>query len=67
MCAFVAQSGELLTLVQRYPEMEAAVQTIIRQQETDMEVLEAMRQLSLMHETACAQRREDMSIDAAVL
>lgn len=59
--AFVAAASDLLHLVETHPEMEAAVQQIVRQQATDMEVLEAMRHLTIVHQTARAKAQERLS------
>jgi hypothetical protein len=47
---FTARAADLLRLVDSYPEMEPAVQQIVTQQETDLMVAEAMRQLRLLDE-----------------
>jgi hypothetical protein len=44
---FTARLEDLAKLVEAHPEMEGAVQQIVTQQETDMMVAEAMRQLRL--------------------
>lgn len=47
---FTARLEELAKLVQAHPEMESAVKQIVTQQETDMMVAEAMRQLRLYND-----------------
>jgi hypothetical protein len=48
---FVARAADLARLVEVHPEMHAAVQQMVTQQETDMMVAEAMRQLRLYNDT----------------
>lgn len=47
---FTARLEDLAKLVEAHPEMEGAVQQIVTQQETDMMVAEAMRQLRLYND-----------------
>lgn len=47
---FTARLEELAKLVEAHPEMESAVRHIVTQQETDMMVAEAMRQLRLFND-----------------
>jgi hypothetical protein len=47
---FTARLEDLARLVEAHPEMEGAVQQIVTQQETDMMVAEAMRQLRLYND-----------------
>eukprot|EP00878_Enallax_costatus_P009559 GHUV01009989.1.p2 GENE.GHUV01009989.1~~GHUV01009989.1.p2 ORF type:complete len:143 (+),score=49.47 GHUV01009989.1:1910-2338(+) len=50
---FTTKLADLQKLVEVHPEMESAVKQIVTQQETDMMVAEAMRQLRLYND--CAQ------------
>jgi DNA transposition AAA+ family ATPase len=50
---FVARVSELRRLVELRPELEASVRQMVMQQETDMMVAEAMRQLRLANDTHC--------------
>jgi hypothetical protein len=47
---FTARLADLARLVESHPEMEGAVKQIVTQQETDMMVAEAMRQLRLFND-----------------
>ena len=47
---FMAKVSDLAKLVEAHPEMEQAVKQIVTQQETDMMVAEAMRQLQLFND-----------------
>lgn len=47
---FMAKASDLAKLVEAHPEMEQAVKQIVTQQETDMMVAEAMRQLQLFND-----------------
>lgn len=47
---FTARLEDLAKLVESHPEMEGAVKQIVTQQETDMMVAEAMRQLRLFND-----------------
>jgi hypothetical protein len=47
---FTARLEDLARLVEAHPEMEGAVKQIVTQQETDMMVAEAMRQLQLYND-----------------
>lgn len=47
---FTARASDLQKLVDAHPEMERAVKQIVIQQETDLMVAEAMRQLRLVSE-----------------
>lgn len=47
---FTARLEDLAKLVEAHPEMEGAVKQIVTQQETDMMVAEAMRQLRLYND-----------------
>lgn len=47
---FTARLEDLARLVEAHPEMEGAVKQIVTQQETDMMVAEAMRQLRLYND-----------------
>jgi CRP-like cAMP-binding protein len=49
---FRARLDDLARLVEAHPEMESAVKQIVTQQETDMMVAEAMRQLRLYGDCA---------------
>jgi hypothetical protein len=49
---FRARLDDLARLVEAHPEMESAVKQIVTQQETDMMVAEAMRQLRLYGDSA---------------
>ncbi len=59
---FRARLGDLLKLVEAHPEMEPAVKQIVTQQETDLMVAEAMRELRLFN-TDC----QHGSVSSAVL
>ncbi len=50
---FVARLSELRRLVEQRPELEASVRQMVMQQETDMMVAEAMRQLRLANDAHC--------------
>jgi hypothetical protein len=52
---FVARLADLARLVEAHPEMAAAVQQMVTQQETDMMVAEAMRQLRLYNDAATSR------------
>lgn len=49
---FTTKLADLQKLVEAHPEMESAVKQIVTQQETDMMVAEAMRQLRLYNDCA---------------
>lgn len=51
---FTTKLDDLKKLVEAHPEMESAVKQIVTQQETDMMVAEAMRQLHLYNDCAHA-------------
>lgn len=55
---FSARLEDLERLVEAHPEMESAVKQIVTQQETDMMVAEAMRQLRLYND--CQQHHMRM-------
>lgn len=58
---FTARLEDLARLVEAHPEMEGAVKQIVTQQETDMMVAEAMRQLRLYND--CHRSHNECSTD----
>lgn len=62
---FVAKVSELRALVQRRPELEGCVRQMVMQQETDMMVAEAMRQLRLYNDTHCCAAAVAATVAAA--
>jgi hypothetical protein len=62
---FRARLDDLARLVEAHPEMESAVKQIVTQQETDMMVAEAMRQLRLYGDGA-AHHAQRVQLDAVM-
>jgi CRP-like cAMP-binding protein len=62
---FRARCDDLERLVEAHPEMESAVKQIVTQQETDMMVAEAMRQLRLYGDVAAHHVRAPDVVMAA--
>jgi hypothetical protein len=62
---FRARCDDLGRLVEAHPEMESAVKQIVTQQETDMMVAEAMRQLRLYGDVAAHHARAPDVVMAA--